>query len=136
MTKPKTDSFKKKPIMLVTLGVVSLIVTAFAANFILQGMKEAKIKEQEKQTAIQTEQKRQAAIQEEKERQTAEENEPERLANLKTEVEAEEQEPLAALEAEQEAALKAALAAPRPWQLKVSIKSKSSDLENVIRGEQ
>ena len=95
MTEPKTDSPEKKPIKLVAVGITSLILAAFADNFVVQGMKEAKIKEQEEQAAIQAEQKRQAAIQEEQEkqaairrRQTAEENEKKRLANLIAEKEA------------------------------------------------
>lgn len=154
MTEPQIDSSKKKPVILVAVGIISLILAAFAGNFVMQGMKEAKIKEQEKQAAIQAEQKRQAAIQEEQEkqasirrRQTAKDNEKEHLANLKAEKEAalkaeaekKEQERLAAIEAKKaakQAELKAALDAPRPWQLEVKVKSNSNSLENVIRGEQ
>ena len=156
MTEPKIDSPKKKPIKLVAVGITSLILAAFAGNFVVRGMKEAKIKKQEKQAAIEAEQKRQAAIQQEQDRQaairrreTAEKNEQERLAAieaekakkeaaLKAEAERKEQERLAAIEAEKaekEAELKAALEAPRPWQLEVKVKSNSSSLENVIRGE-
>ena len=125
--------------MLATLAVVSLVITAFTAYFILRGIKEAKIKEEEKQTAIQAEQKRQAATQEEQEKQAANEVEEKEQEDL-TAIEAEEkeQEGLATIEAEKaekDAALKAALEAPRPWQLKTSIKSNSSDLESVLRGE-
>ena len=52
MTEPQTDSSKKKPIILVAVGITSLILAAFAGNFVVQGMKEAKIKEQEKQAAM------------------------------------------------------------------------------------
>jgi colicin import membrane protein len=153
MTEPQIDSSKKKPIILVAAGITSLILAAVAGNFVVQGMKEAKIKEYEKQVVIQAEEERQAAIQEKQDKQaairrreTAEENEQERLANLKAEKEAalkaeaerKEQDSLASIEAEKaekEAELKAALEAPRPWQLEVKVKSNSNGLENAIRGE-
>ena len=107
MTKPQIESSKKKPIVPIAVGVVSLILAVFAGNLVLQGMKEAKIQEQEKQAVIEAEQKNQAAIQKEQDRlatirrrQTAEQNEQERLANLKAEAEIQEQERLAAIEAE------------------------------------
>ena len=172
-------SSNKKAVKLSAIGLISLVLMAFAVNFISQGIEAARIREQEKQAAIKAEQERQAAIQR---RQAAEREERERLAALraeaerkererlaviaaqraareaaeKAEAERKEKERLAAIEAEKaeaerkererlavieaekarkEAALKAALEAPRPWESKVRIKSKKDELEDVIRGE-
>ena len=178
-------SSNKKAVKLSAIGLISLVVMAFAVNFISKGIEAARIREQEKQAAIKAEQERQAAIKAEQERQAAikrrqaaEREERERLAALRAEAERKERERLAviaaqraareaalraeaekkekerlaAIEAEkaeekrkekerlaaieaEEAALKAALEAPRPWESKISIKSNSDELKDVIRGE-
>lgn len=149
-------SSNKKAVKLSAIGLISLVLMGFAVNFISQGIEAAKIREQERQAAIKVEEEKQAAIKAEREqqaairrRQTAERNERERIAVLRAEAERKERERIAALRAEAErkererlaaieakkAAREAALEAPKPWELKPSIKSNSDDLKDAIRGE-